>query len=110
MFAAWGDNSVVKTLLNCHGPEILPAGDGVSRKRRGEDGKRERELTEVSCPAQMKYYCRTFHPIDKGNGFERPYDMGGESWTHNWLPKIVFCLINMTMANTFRIYGALVTM
>ncbi|KAL3782167.1 hypothetical protein ACHAW5_001449, partial [Stephanodiscus triporus] len=60
VFAAWGDNSVVKTLSNCHGPEILRAGDGVSRKRRGEDGKRERESTE-------------------GNGAERPYDMGEES-------------------------------
>ena len=78
LFAAWGDNSIVKTLSNCHGPVVLPAGEGVSRKRKGDDGKRERESTEVSCPAQMKYYCKTFHLIDKGNGAEAPYDMGGE--------------------------------
>jgi hypothetical protein len=109
VFAAWGDNSIIKTLSNCHGPEILRAGDGVSWKRRGEDGKRERESTEVSCPAQTKYYCQTFHLINKGNGAERPYDMGGKSRTHNWSPKIVFRLINMTMANAYHIYRALVT-
>ena len=112
VFAAWGDNNVVKTLLNCHGPEILPAGDGVSRRRRGNDGtrERERESTEVSCPVQTKYYCQTFHLTDKGNGAERPYDMGGKSRTHNWSPKIIFWMINMTMANAYRIYWALVTM
>ncbi len=110
LFAAWGDNTVVKMLSNCHGPEILPAGDGVSRKRRGEDGKREWESTEVSCPAQTKYYCWTFHLIDKGNNAERPYDMGGKSWKHNWSPKIIFWLINMSMANAYHIYGALVTL
>ncbi|KAL3778015.1 hypothetical protein ACHAW5_000521 [Stephanodiscus triporus] len=100
---------VVKTLSNCHGPEILRAGDGVSRKRRGEDGKRERESMEVSCPAQTKYYCQTFHLIDKGNGAERPYNMGGEESDAIGSPKIVFWLINMTMANAYRIYRALVT-
>ncbi len=68
VFAAWGDNSIVKTLLNCLGPLVLPTGEGVSRKRKGDNGKRERESTEVSCSAQMKYYCKTFHLIDKGNG------------------------------------------
>ena len=108
VFAAWGDNSVVKTLSNCHGPVILPAGEGVSRKRKGNDGRRERESTEVTCPAQMKYYCQTFHLIDKGNGAKAPYDMGGKSRKHNWTPKIIFRLINMTMINAYRIYKALV--
>ena len=34
---------------------------------------------------------------------------GGKSRTHNWLPKIIFWLINMTMVNAYRIYKALVT-
>jgi hypothetical protein len=55
MIAAWVDNSVVKTLSNCHGPEVVAAGDGVNRKRKGNYGKRERVLTEVPYPAQMKY-------------------------------------------------------
>jgi hypothetical protein len=71
VFAAWGDNNVVKTLLNCHGPEILPAGDGVSRRRRGNNGKRERESTEVSCRTQTIYYCQTFHLTDKGTAPNR---------------------------------------
>jgi hypothetical protein len=28
---------------------------------------------------------------------------------HNWLPKLFFCLINMMMANAYRIYWVLVT-
>jgi hypothetical protein len=109
MFAAWGDNSVVKTLSNCHGPEVLAAGVGVNWKRRCNNGKRERVSMEVPCPAQMKYYCQTFHLIDKGNGAEETYDMGGKSRTHNWSPKIIFWLINMTMANAYQIYCTMVT-
>ena len=109
MFAAWCDNSVVKTLSNCHGPVVLPAGQGVNRKRKGDDGKRERESTEMACPAQMKYYCETFHLIDKGNGAEASYDLGGKSRTHNWSPKIILRLINMLMINAYRIYKLLVT-
>ena len=56
----------------------------------------------------MKYYCESFHLIDKGNGAEAPYDMGGKSRKHNWTPKIIFRLINMTMINAYRIYKALV--
>jgi len=95
LFVAWCDNSVVKTLSNCHGPVVLPAGHGVNRKRKGDDGKRERLSTEVACPAQMKYYCETFRLIDKGNGTKASYDLGGKSRTHNWSPKIILRLINM---------------
>ena len=49
LFAAWGDISVVKTLSNCHRPEVFVVGGGVSWKRRGNDWKRERMLTEVYC-------------------------------------------------------------
>jgi hypothetical protein len=51
-----------------HGPVILKAGRGVLRKKRGDDGKRERMKTEVPCPAQTWDYCDTFHLINKGMG------------------------------------------
>ena len=75
-FAVWSDNALVRTLSNFHGPVILKAGMGVLRKKRDEDGKRERHKTEVPCPAQTKDYCATFHLIDKGNGAEASYDLG----------------------------------
>ena len=55
----------------------------------------------------MKDYCETFHLIDKGNGAEAHYDMGGKSRTHNWLPKLVFQLWNMLMHNAYKIYSVL---
>jgi hypothetical protein len=64
-------------------PKILPTGKDVNWKRMGEDGKRERISTEVLHPLQMKYYCKTFHLIDKGNEMERTYNMGGKSQKHN---------------------------
>ncbi len=64
---------------------------------------------EVPCLAQMKHYCQTFHLIDKGSGTEKTYDMEGKSRTHNWSPKIIFWLINMTMANAYRTYFTMVT-
>ncbi len=83
MAAAWGDNSIVKTLSNYHRSEVWAAGDGMNWKRRDNNGKRERVSIEVPCPAQMKYYCQMFHLIDKRNGAEKTYDMEGKSRTHN---------------------------
>jgi hypothetical protein len=110
VFVAWGDNSVIKTLSNCHGPVVLPARQGMNWKRTGDDGKRERDSTEVACPAQMKYYCETFYlMIDKGNNDAKAlYDMGRR------VERIIghltfFRLINMTMVNAYRIYKAPVT-
>ena len=57
----------------------------------------------------MKYYCKTFHLIDKGNGAKASYNLGGKSRMHNWLPKIILRLINMLMINAYRIYKLLVT-
>ena len=57
----------------------------------------------------MKYYCKTFHLIDKGIGAKAEYDLGGKIRTHNWSPKIVLRLINMSMINTYRIYKLRVT-
>jgi hypothetical protein len=95
-------------LSNFHGPEILEAGMGVLRKMRDEDGKRERHKTKVPCPAQTKDYCNTFHLIDKGNGAEASYDLGGKSRLHNWSPKLVFWLYNMALNNAYKMYTALI--
>ncbi len=77
-FAMWSDNALVRTLLNFHGPEILKAGRGVLQKKRDSNGKQERTKTEVPCPAQTQDNCKTFHLINKGNGAEANYDLGGE--------------------------------
>ncbi len=95
-------------LSNFHGPEILDAGIGVLRKKRDKDGKRERHKMDVPCPAQTKDYCNTSHLIDKGNGAEASYDLGGKSRLHNWSPKLVFWLFNMALNNAYKMYTALV--
>jgi hypothetical protein len=106
-FAIWSDNNLVKTLSNFHPPTILAKGAGVLRKKRGMDGKRERTRSEVPCPVQNKHYSETFHLIDKGNGKEAKYDLGGQSKQHNWSPKVFWRLINISMANAFVLYNAL---
>ena len=78
------------------------------RKKWDADGKRERTKTEVPCPAQTKDYCETFHLIDKGNGAEENYDLGGKSRLHNWLPKLIFQLYNMVLNKAYKIYKMLV--
>ena len=75
---------------------------GVLRKKRDKDGKQERHKTDVPCPAQMKDYCNTFHLIDKGNGAEASYDLGGKSQLHDWSPKLVFRLYNMALNNAYK--------
>jgi len=103
----WADNNIVKTLSNYHSPTILPEGLGVMRKKKGEDGRREYRQSPVSCPKQSKDYSETFHLIDKGNGAEAKYDMGGHSKTHNWCPKLVWRLFNMGQNNAYQIYMTL---
>ncbi len=34
--------------------------------------------------------------------------MGGQSKKHNWFPKLVFRLFNMTLNNAYKVYAALV--
>jgi hypothetical protein len=87
---------------------ILEAGMGVLRKKRDEVGKRERHKMEVPCPAQTKDYCATFHLIDKGNGAEALYNLGGRSRVHNWSPKLVFRFFNMALNIAYKMYTALV--
>jgi hypothetical protein len=81
---------------------------GVLWKRRDDNGKWERHWTVVSFLAQTRDYCTTFHLIDKGNGAEASYDLGGKSRLHNWLPKLVFRLYNMALNNAYKMYTALV--
>ena len=107
-FAMWADNNIVKTLSNYHSPTILPEGPGVMRKKKGADGKREFRQSPVPCPQQSKDYSETFHLIDKGNGAEAKFDMGGHSRTHNWCPKLVWRLFNMSQNNAYQIYTTLV--
>ncbi len=107
-FAMWSGNALVQTLSNFHGLEILEAGMGALRKRRDDNGKRERHQTEVSCPAQTRDYCTTFYLINKGNGAEASYDLGGKSRLHNWSPKLVFRLYNMALNNAYKMFTALV--
>jgi hypothetical protein len=95
-------------MSNFYGPMILKAGRGVLQKKRDSGGKRERTKTEVSCPAQMRDYCETFHLIDKGNGAGANYDLGGNSRLHNWSPKLIFRLYNMSLNNVYKMYKPLV--
>jgi hypothetical protein len=106
-YAMWADNNIVKTLSNFHSPEILAVGAGVLRRRR-VDGQREQHQTEVSCPRQQKDYSETFHLIDKGNGKESKYDMGGQTKGHNWAPKLVMRYWNFGLGNAHTYYVALV--
>jgi hypothetical protein len=76
------------------------------RKKKVE-GKRERTQSEVPCPVQNKAYSETFHLIDKGNGSEANYDMGGHSKTHNWAPKLTMRYFNMNLNNAMQVYKVL---
>jgi len=76
-YVVWSDNNKVKTLSNIYSPDVLEVGLGMLRKMRNVDGKRDRDKSEVPCPVQMKDYCETYHLIDKENGAEAHYNMGG---------------------------------
>ena len=105
-YAIWADNNFVKVLSNFHRPRVAP--EGVKRKRRGADGRREHYQTPVDIPLQTQDYCETYHLIDKGNGAEAKYDLGGESKMHGWSPKLTARLFNMNLNNAYKIYCTLV--
>jgi hypothetical protein len=106
-YAVWSDNNFVKTLSNFHTPAIAVA--GVYRKKRDADsGRRDLTQSEVDCPEQQKTYCETYHWIDKSNGAEAKFDLGGESHRHGWTPKLAARLFNMNLNNAYRIYCALI--
>ena len=90
-----------KTLSNFHSPEILAAGAGMLCRHR-VDGSWEQHQTEASCPVQQKDYSETFHLIDKGNGKESKFDLGGQtkghrSWTCGSLTSAWEILIQCMM-------------
>jgi hypothetical protein len=70
---------------------------------------REQEQKEVSCPVQQRDYSETFHLIDKGNGKESKYDMGGQTKGHNWAPKLCMRFWNFGLGNAHTMYEALIT-
>ena len=74
IFTAWADNTIVKMLNSYHSPVIIQ--DSVQRQCR-IDGVRQCNPVGVNVPEQAKDYCETFHKIDKGNGTEAKYDLGG---------------------------------
>ena len=78
--------TVTKTLLNFHSPAII--GAGVIRRKRDNNSRRELTRTDVDVPDQMREYSETFHWIDKGNQVEAKFDLGGESHSHGWTPKL----------------------
>jgi hypothetical protein len=104
----WSDNALVRTLSNFHGPEILKAGMGVLQKKWDGKGKCKRTKSEVPCLVPTKDYCATFHLINKGNGAEANYDLGGKSRLHNWSPKLIIWLFNMVLNNAYKMYTVLV--
>lgn len=106
LYFVWSDNSLVKTLSNCHSPTRLA--NSVNRKKKGLDGKRERVKTLVPCPIQTRDYAKFFHWIDKSNGAKAKYALGGESHTHGWSTKLCFRYGNMTIVNAHKIYNYLV--
>lgn len=105
-YAIWVDNNFVKVLSNFHSPEVLVG--GVKRERRGADGRREHYQTPVDVPLQTQHYCETYNLIDKGNGAEAKFDLGGESHSHGWSPKLVAQLFNMNLNNAYKIYCTLI--
>jgi hypothetical protein len=106
-FAVWLDNALVRTLSNFHGPVMLKAGRGVLRKKRDSDEKQERTKTEVSCPAQTRDYCKTFHLIGKGNGAEANYDLRGEEPSTQLVAKVdLLALQHVTQQRLQNVQGA----
>ena len=104
-YAIWADNNFVKTLSNFHTPCIVE--DGVKRKRKNKQGRRDQYQTSVPIPSQTKDYCETYHLIDKGNGREAKFWIGGGSKKHGWSPKLAARLFNMNLNNAYKIYTTL---
>eukprot|EP00957_Ditylum_brightwellii_P161639 12306868-Ditylum_brightwellii.AAC.1 len=83
VYAMWADNNIVRTLSNCHPPQVII--DSLMRKKK-TDGVRDRVQSPVPYPLQSKYYSEIFHLINKGNCNEAKYDIGMETHKHGWTP------------------------
>ena len=68
------------------------------------NGVRERESVAFPSTQQNVEYSEIFHLIDKGNGLEANYELGGQSRTHGWAPKLSCRLFNMNFNNSYKIY------
>ena len=55
----------------------MRAGRGVGRRRRDDDGRREKDPTPVQIPMQTKAYVNTFNRIDKKNMKDGWFDLKG---------------------------------
>jgi hypothetical protein len=86
----------------------LPAGSGVLCRRWVDNC--ERKIGQKSLALHnRKITSDTFHLIDKGNGKESKYDMGGQTKGHNWAPKLVMRYWNFNLGNAHTMYEALVS-
>tara|TARA_B110001450_G_C17331091_1_gene363491 strand:- start:195 stop:566 length:372 start_codon:yes stop_codon:yes gene_type:complete len=103
MAAVWLDNNLVKTLSNYHQSQIIPS--GMTRKKIGDNGIREKDATLVNAPMQNVNYSDTYYQIDKSNQIEARYVLGKQgSKKHGWAPKFSFRFFNMTLNNAYKIY------
>ena len=60
VFTAWADNTIVKSLSDCHSPIIIQDGVQCCYKI---DGARQRDPVGVPVPGQQKDYSEKFHKI-----------------------------------------------
>ena len=76
-FAAWSNNSIVKSLSNFHSPVIIPI--GVQQQIKID---KVRQCKPVGIPVALQQidYSKTFNLIDKGNSAEIKYDDGGNTY------------------------------
>ena len=65
--ALWSDNNIVTTLSNHHAPVVLTEEEGIFRRKRDADGKREKISSAVKIPEQTKAYMSDFRQIDQRN-------------------------------------------
>ena len=106
VYAAWSDNSIVKTLSNFHSPAIEEA----TMRRRKRDKKtsiRSMDSSLVPCPVQQLDYSNHFYWIDKGNGQEERSKIMIKTKLHNWAPKLSLRFYNFNENNAYQLYCAM---
>ena len=97
LYVIWSCNNCVCTLSNIHTPKVV---DGGLKRKRKIDGVCERDPAPVPCPQQNIDYLEIFNIINKGNGVEAKYELGGQSKTHRWTPKLFSRLFNLNFDNS----------
>ena len=60
-------NNIVTILSNMNSPVVLTEKEGVFRRKRDADGKREKISSAVKIPEQTKAYMSDFRQIDQRN-------------------------------------------